>query len=112
MVRRDKTQTGLPLRTDKTVTWASVLKQAFNDVHWWRVPEVESIVISDSDNSDTEDEQEKEVKCQCSPCKKEKRAAAVGKASISVPAVTTTTTTSSAGTTDTLKTTIAKKTDQ
>ena len=43
--------------------------------HWWRVPEVESIVISDSDDSDTEDELEEVVECQCSQCKKEKRAA-------------------------------------
>ncbi len=30
-VGRDRAQPGLPLRTEKTVTWASVLEQAFDD---------------------------------------------------------------------------------
>ncbi len=89
------TQTGLPLRTDKTVLWAPVLEQAFTNEHWWRVPEVESITISDL----VEDEEEAVV-CKCKACKKRKAAAAEAAEKAST-AATTTTTTSSARTTTT-----------
>ncbi len=69
--------------------------------HWWRVPDVESIILSldmDSDELDAwceaahnarEIERQIERHCQC----KKKKAAAAEKASTSAPAATTTTTT-------------------
>ncbi len=65
--------------------------------HWWRVPEVESITISDSD------EDGPAVVCLCKVCKKKAAAEAAEKASTSAPAATTTTTTSTAAATTAAK---------
>ncbi len=112
-VGRDRAQTGLPLRSDKTVTWASVLEQAFNDralVESRGSGEHRHLVGLGLDLGRRRGGGGSQVPLQ--PVQEGEIAAAAEKASTSAPAATTTTTTSATWATATVTTTVTRKKDQ
>ncbi len=108
----DRAQTRLPLRTNKTVSWASVLEQAFH----------ERTLVEGSGGGDSDHHhlglglglglgrRGEDMPCRCEPCKKEVAAEAAKRMSTSAPAATTTTTTATTAVTVTATVTSAAAT--